>query len=147
MKKKYIQRVQEKNVEKVNIKIHGSKLEQSVERQKTVLWNAAHNPLNTCQLKSWGHNLIPWERLTKKILAMYCKEKKFSVKSLFLTAVNASLQKAMEMKRANISSVDRVDHRMSRETSNSEYMTRKKLFQSPTAQYMAWKSSLKSLHM
>lgn len=82
-----------------------------------------------------------------KILATCCKEKKFSVKSLFLTAVNASLQKAMEMKRANISSVDRVDHLMSRETSNSEYMTRKKLFQSPTAQYMAWKSSLKSSHM
>ncbi|MPC26980.1 hypothetical protein E2C01_020131 [Portunus trituberculatus] len=55
-------------------------------------------------------------------------------------AVNASLQKAMEMKRANISSVERVDHRISRETSNSAYTTRKKLFQSPTAQYIAWKS-------
>lgn len=42
-------------------------------------------------------------------------------KDLLLTVSRkASTQKAMEMNRAKISSVDRVDHRMRRETSNSE---------------------------
>ena len=42
-------------------------------------------------------------------------------KDLLLTVSRkASTQKAMEMNRAKISSVDRVDHRLRRETSNSE---------------------------
>ena len=64
-----------------------------------------------------------------------------------MTSLKASLQKAIEMKRAKISSVDRVDHRMSLDTSKSEYRMRKKLFQRPTAQYMALKSRSKSWQM
>ena len=67
--------------------------------------------------------------------------------SLLMTSLKASLQKAMEMKRAKISSVDRVDHLISLDTSNSEYSIKKKLFQRPTAQYIALKSKPKSWQM
>ena len=51
------------------------------------------------------------------------------------------------MNRANISSVDRVDQRISRETSNTLYSMMKNEFHRPTAQYMEKKSSSKSSQM
>ena len=59
----------------------------------------------------------------------------------------AVTQKAMEMKRAKISSVDRVDQRISRETSNTLYSMIKNEFHRPTAQYMEKKSNSKSSQM
>jgi hypothetical protein len=55
----------------------------------------------------------------------------------FATSRKASTQKATEMKRANISSVDRVDQRIKRLSPNSEYKMRKNEFHIPTQQYMA----------
>ena len=67
--------------------------------------------------------------------------------SLWYVSREASTQKAMEMKSAKISSVERVDQRISRETSNTLYSMMKNEFHRPTAQYMEKKSSWKSSQM
>lgn len=57
--------------------------------------------------------------------------------ALWMVSRTASTQKAVEMKRQKISSVERVHQRISRETSNSANSTRKKEHHRPTQAYMA----------
>jgi hypothetical protein len=64
-----------------------------------------------------------------------------------IVSFDASTQKAIEIKSAKISSLDLVDQCIMRDTSNNAYVTKNKLFHSPTQQYIAKKSKSKSSHI